>query len=460
MSPRHSPVPFQEALRAFETRLQRRWASQEGGAPEGLRAYRAAWLQQFAHPGESCTHEDFVRACASASPLIVSDFHPLARSGRMLAQLMREVAWPKPPRLVLELLPAAQSASHAALREGCSLQLIDGRFLNEALPELFDACLATGAEVQGAWVPGTPAERDESAAGDWLRRQTAAPSRPEILFFGDWHLAPPHLPAAIARRGGKAMCIHQSPAPLWNRADFEHGEPILRLDTQHYAWMHTPPLAFWSTARQEEDQAADLDESEVTANLMEELALGICEILDLPEPVEAPTVLGPDAWPGFWRSLPSAHREALQEDRVPAAPVLHPHDPTLVIPRLPSWNQLVDAAAAFVAQNSALASPANLAPSMAFRRLWARAWNPFLPMRTREELRRELGIPGGVGGLRAAEAPGDYLEQLVWGERVAAALHRHPLLDRAALRTLLREGRHAFIWHHGISTIQASPLSA
>jgi hypothetical protein len=460
VSSSNASVPFQEALRAFEARLQRRWLAQDGGAPVGLRAYRAAWLQHFAHPGESCPHAEMLTACADASPLLVSDFHPLARSGRMLARLLREVAWPTPPRVVLELLPSSVRLASAELQAGTEIPLIDGRLLHEALPELFDAIRACGADLHGAWVPGTPAERDEAAALDWLTRQNSLQARPEVLFFGDWHLAPPHLPAALARRGAKPICVHQSPAPLWSRTMTAKGESSLRLGSGHYAWMHTPPLAFWTTARQEEDSAADLDEAEATASLIEELAQGICEILDLPEPIEALTVLGPRAWPGFWRSLPLAHRQVLEQHSAPLVPVLHPSEATLFAPRLPSWNQLVDAAAACVAQQSALSAPPNTAASMTFRRIWARAWNPFLPTRGRTELRIELAIASGVGGLRAAEAAGGYLDQLVLGERVAEALHRHPLLDRAALRTLLREGRHAFIWHLGVSTIQASPLSA
>lgn len=426
----------------------------------GLRAYRAAWLQHFAHPGASCSHAEMLGKCAQAAPLLVSDFHPLARSGRMLARLLREIAWPQPPRVVLELLPASVAIPSAELQPEAEIRLIDGRLLHEALPELFEAILACGADLHGAWVPGTPSERDERAAGDWLTRQRSPKPRPEVLFFGDWHLAPPHLPAALARRGAQPVCIHQSPAPLWSRTMTENGESTLRLGGDHYAWMHTPPLAYWTTARQEEDSVADLDEAEASANLIEELAQGICEILDLPEPVETPTVLGPRAWPGFWRSLPPTQRPVFDEHFAPRVPVLHPIEATLFAPRLPSWNQLVDAAAACVAQQSALSVPANTAVWIAFRRLWARAWNPFLRMRDRGDLQLELGIASGVGGLRAAEAAGSYLDQLVLGERVADALHRHPLLDRAAMRTLLREGRHAFIWHHGISTIQASPLSA
>jgi hypothetical protein len=460
VSSSYASVPFQEALRAFDARLQRRWAAQEGGAPEGLRAYRAAWLQHFAHPGETCTQAEMLGKCAQAAPLLVSDFHPLARSGRMLARILREVPWAKPPRVVLELLPASVAVPAAELGSDPEIRLVDGRLLREALPELYEAILACHADLHGAWVAGTPSERDEAAAGDWLTRQNTREARPEILFFGDWHLAPPHLPAALSRRGAQPVCVHQSPAPLWSRTLTQDGESILRLGSNHYAWMHTPPLAFWTTSRQEVDAGTDPEEAEASAGLIEELAQGICEILDLPAPVEALTVLGPRAWPGFWRSLPLQQRQVLQEHAAPLVPVLHPHEATLFAPRQPSWNQLVDAAAACVAQQSALSKPANTAAWITFRRLWARAWNPFLPTRSRHELRQELGIASGVGGLRAAEAASGYLDQLVLGERVAEALHRHPLLDRAALRTLLREGRHAFIWHHGVSTIQASPLSA
>lgn len=457
MSPRQPSLPIADAVRAFEVRLQRRWASQEGAPPAGLRGYRAAWVQQFADSGESCTTSEFLKACSEAEALLVSDFHPLGRSTRMLARLMREVAWKRAPRLVLELLPCEVRVEATDRTAWESLRLVDGRRLLDTAPELLDAAAACAAEIVGAWEPGTPSQRDEAAAQAFTDRRLASGARPEVLFFGDWHLAGPHLPESLARRGAQAVCVHQSPAPLWNRVSTGEEEPILRLADGHYAWMHTPPLAFWTTARQGENPSGDCD---ATAQLVEELAQGMAEILDLPVPSESPEVLDTASWPGFWRSMPESHRAALDPDRAPRMAMVHPHESLIWSPATPSWNQLVDVAAGIVAQDSRLCDEANLGPWIAFRRIWARAWNPFLPTRDRGELAADLGLSTGLARLRAAEAAIRFLDGLSQGEAVAAAMHRHPLLDRAAMRTLLREGRHAFIWHLGVSTIQASPLSA
>ncbi|MCH2101656.1 MAG: hypothetical protein MK209_07010 [Planctomycetes bacterium] len=457
MRPQQPTLPIAEAVRAFEARLQRHWASQSGAPPAGLRGYRAAWVQQFAESGEVCSAPEFLAACRDAELLLVSDFHPLARSTRMLARLLREVAWKKAPRLVLELLPAGVRVEANDRVAWESLRLIDGRRLLDTAPELLDAAAACAAELVGAWKPGTPAQRDEIAAQAWTDRRLSSEPRPEVLFFGDWHLAGPHLPRSLAQRGAKVTSVHQSPAPLWSRVRPHEEEPILRLADDHYAWMHTPPLAFWASARQGEGRSSRCD---ANAQLVEELAQGIAEILDLPAPPEAPEVLDARAWPGFWRSMPESHRAALDPNQIPRVAMVHPHESLIWAPADPSWNQLVDAAAGIVSQGSCLTNPANLGPWIAFRRIWARTWNPFLPTRDRGQLAADLGLCTGLARLRAAEASASYLDTLANGEAVAATMRRHPLLDRAALRTLLREGRHAFIWHLGMSTIQASPLSA
>ena len=461
MTPARPRLAFVDALRAFEARLHRRWASQEGAAPQGLRSYRAAWIQQFAGSGEARRYQDLLAACASADPVLISDFHPLGRSARMLARLLRETAWPRPPRVVLELLPAEVRVEAHALMSSEQLTLVDGRSLAETAPELLDAARAVNAEIIGAWVPGTPGQRDEAAAQAWVeRRQSGRDVVPELLFFGDWHLADPHLPRQLAQRGARPVCIHQSPAPLWERTDPADEEAVLALTDGHYAWMHPPPLAFWTSARLGRDAHDGREAADTSARILEELSAGMAEILDLPAPAELPEVVDPQDWLGFWRSLPERERAALSPQLRPQAPMPHPEDALIWMPDCPSWNQLVDAAAGDLARGSRLAEAGQFGPWIAFRRIWARAWNPFLPTRSRASLRWELGIPHGTRPLPREAAPGDLLDEAVQGEAVAAALCRHPLLDRAALRTLLREGRHAFIWHHGMSTIQSSPLSA
>ena len=457
MSPRQPSLPIADAVRAFEVRLQRRWASQDGAPPAGLRGYRAAWVQQFADSGEECSSQEFLDACRQAQALLVSDFHPLARSTRMLARLLREVAWTCPPRIVLELLPAELRIDASDRAVWKSLRLVDGRRLLDTAPELLEAAAACAAELVGAWKPGTPAQRDEFAAQAWTERQIKEGPCPEVFFFGDWHLADPHLPQSLARRGAQVTSVHQSPAPLWGRVRPGDEEPILRLRGGHYAWMHTPPLAFLTSARQ--GHAAS-HACEANALLIEELTQGMAEILDLPVPPDPPVVLDEAAWPGFLRSLPESHRAVLADDKPPRIAMVHPHESLIWTPPAPSWNQLVDVAAGIFAQDSRLTEAANLAAWVAFRRIWARAWNPFLPARDRGQLLADLGWSTGLARLRGLDAAVGQLDALSEGEAVAAALHRHPALDRAAMRTLMREGRHAFIWHLGVSTIRSSPLSA
>ena len=171
-------------------------------------------------------------------------------------------------------------------------------------------------------------------------------------------------------------------------------------------------------------------------------------------------MLDADAWPGFLRSLPEMHRRALDPGKQPRVAMVHPHESLVWTPYAPSWNQLVDVAAGVLTQNSRLTETAHLPAWVGFRRIWARAWNPFLPTRDRGQISADMGLSTGFARLRAHDVAIRHLDSLAEGESVAAALHRHPSLDRSAMRTLMREGRHAFIWHLGVSTIRSSPLSA
>lgn len=431
---------LRHALTEIETSLLRTWSLAQGAAPPGLRLYRARWLQFFQMQA-TAPAQALWPSSGPPAVTVVGDFHNLPRSARVFSELVETGPWQTAPRIVLELLDARLSAKGAAV---AALRLVDGRSLAEALPELTKLCSRRGLSVHGTWFDGAPGSRDASAAAAWRVRQKRYGFVPEIWLFGDWHLAQAHLPAHLERQGIEALCIHQSPAPLWQRHGSAHHGATLRLGAGHRALMHTPPLAFLSSSSWPSALAASeqLDHIERTLDQLTE-GLWSCFAWESAPP-QLDTVL-PCDWPAFQRSLPEAWRALHASDKLPDRPVLHPSEARAWIPLAASWNDLTGIAAQLLVQ----ASPSAEACSpvgFAFQRLCQLSWNPFYSPPER------LPEPCSASG-RLATA------QLL-GCKAGELLARQGSVTVLEAKQLLCRGTESFIWHHVMSTIRAESATA
>lgn len=347
--------------------------------PEALLPYREAWLQTFRGTFRLAGVDELRRAAAAGRPLLVGDFHPAPRARRYLAQLLEQAEFAARPGLMLELLPQpVVMTAEAALRHP-DLRLIDGRLCAEAFREVLRALAARGGLVAGAWVEGNATERDAAAAARWAALQAGDPDVAWTLFFGDWHLADPHLPARLRAAGGAPRIVHQSPEPLWIRRR-RRREEVLDLGDGHWAWLHTPPLSHWASALVGlEAQPEPL--AEISEHLVEALAIHLAEALQVPEPAGRPCVWSAGRWREFHETLPAQERRALSADPPPRAAVLHPNLPAVWLPDAPDLNLLVEMAAHQLACEFPLGRRADFGGrlrSRVFRRTVAAHLNPFL----------------------------------------------------------------------------------
>jgi hypothetical protein len=451
--------PLQEALRGLERRLRRKWAGDLGAAPPGLRAYRAAWLHSFRGPYRASNPCEMNRALSQGDPLLISDFHPLGRSSRMLAQLIGEIDWPGPPCLVLELLPECAPVPAQHLVNDQSLRLNDGRLAHQVYAEALQELALKKGFVAGCWLPGDPAERDLAAARQWQVRRHQYPALRQILYFGDWHLAAPHLPAALTDLGAQVQVLHQSPEPLWDRIRSHDAEAWLQLANRHWAWLHTPPLAHWSSLVQQEHEDFGRHGLETAASLVEELAETLADFLQVANPHRPACCFGLEEWPTFLALLPPEVAAGFHPDFAPGAFMVHPSESLFWMPAAPSWNNLVEMAAhSLLPENPAPRTQLDPSARVAFRRLWPKAWNPFLTQPDRKSLQAAFAhTPDSACSPSSRQ---NYLEIELKGVETANAMLNFPLLDPSSVRDLLFVGSQAFIWYLAISTIQASQVRA
>ena len=453
-------LPLQEELRKLERRLRRKWSGMHGHAPRGLKTYRANWLTSFQGQYQSRDRRSLWQKLPQGNPLLISDFHPLRRSARMLQTLLAEIQWPRTPCLVLEFLPEMDPiAAKQLLHDQPDLRLVDGRRLMDVYGGVIDELLRQDGSLAGVWTTGSPEERDLAAARKWQHWQQSHPQLFCIFHFGDWHLAEPHLPAALRDLGAAPTILHQSPEPLWDRVRPENGESFLQLAGGHFAWLHTPPMAQWTSVAQAEDQDFSAQTLESASDIIEEIAHALADGLEVPPPIGVPFVLGPNDWRDFQFSSPQEWGSAFHADFPPTRFLQHPDEPLFWIPEHPSWNLLVEMAAHLLLPTlPACANREQYAARTSFCHLLPLAWNPFLRRPSDQKIRLAYGTTPDLA-CRTSQRE-FFVSQTQLGMQAAQTMLEFPLLGPGNARELLISAQRAFIWYFALGTIEASAVSA
>jgi hypothetical protein len=443
-----------QGLAELESTLSSSWQNAQQLSPEML-PYREDWLSQFRTPPRGATQGEFQAALARGCPAIVGDFHPLRRSGHSLATLLRNYAGPKPLGVVLELLPLGPAIGARDFLSASAPPLITGQSVADAYPELLDVLIKSQGFIVGTWAKEHPWQRDSQAASSWAELHRLHPNVHWVLFFGDWHLADNHLPEKIRQLGGKPTVLHQSPEPLWEGAGESWFHPFLKMEQDHWAWLHTPPLARKAAMAQEEDGPWDIHSQESAEYLAEEIAFGLAELLEIPSPTSLPVLVGPESWQGFYRNLPLDHRSALQKDQPPNCMIALPGQAECWLPDAPSLALLFEAAGHCLLADWPLGrriDPKGRAQARAFRRLWARLTNPFLT---------ELTYPdwqSGVTpvGFQATPFGKRWLAVDQLGASLGDRLARHADLNKENIKGFLNNQEQYFKWSIPKATIPAA----
>ncbi|HBF22995.1 MAG TPA: hypothetical protein DDW23_04185, partial [Planctomycetes bacterium] len=380
------------ALEDLDRRLRCSW-SRLLPMTSDLQGYKEEWESSFSGEIYPSRKDDLLRAASAAEPLLVGDYHAVSRPQNRLGNLLNEIEWEGGMGLILELLPAPLLLPASEILANPKLLLIDGRSVADTYKKSLSAIASRGGLVAGAWVNGNAQHRDAVAAQLWHRLNKIKDNRHWTLFFGDWHLAEKHLPKALREKGAKPTVIHQSPEPLWSRRPKDCRESILKLNSNNWAWIHSHPLGHWAEAVQYQNAFGSSASIETAESLCEDICEALVKHLGLPAPSAAPGIRSSDEWPEFLASMPTWSRLPFQANKKPEIAIYHPSNCQTWCPRTPTLNNLLESAAWAISEQNHSETELNWvrqAHRVAFRRMLASLFNPFLIPCSKDSLARQL----------------------------------------------------------------------
>lgn len=332
---------FHTQLFKFEHTLRTQWSLESPATPEQLCNYEDNWLSSFQNKYLGATEQELMRVIAHSSCVIVSDFHPLKRSRQDFSTIIELMNISTPTIAVLELLNSDVSIKSGSRYQDIKLE--NGWPLHQSYPQLFDNDLQAKYDIVGAWIDGSPSERDAYAASVAANLNESQPNSKLAFHFGDWHLAKQHLPQELEQRDISATAVHLSPSPLWDKVNKRDFDEVIRLSDSEWAWMRTPPLAH-AAAFLLDFGACDSEEySEELSFLIEIAATNLARSLDVEQPQSAFEVMQADEWHNFYDSLDTESQQSF--NACPEYAVFHPRLARMWIPSEVDANQIIQGAA-------------------------------------------------------------------------------------------------------------------
>jgi hypothetical protein len=476
-------------MAGFERRLRLAWSTAVPQVPRHLESYRDRWLDCLDGELIGTTHPELQRAVRRAELMVVSDYHPLERSRTGLAELIAEIPSTESVALVLELLPLGTTLTAREALRGCGPLLVTGQSLCEAYKPALEVLAQRRGAVIGAWVDGSVSRRDEVAAQVWQRINRQGRRRRCVMHFGDWHLAPEHLPARLAASGVMPLVIHQSPEPVWERLGANPHDRTFQTTAGQWVWLHTPPLSLWANLHQDLADSDDELLAEAAEHLCESAAGLLASTFGLDAPSCRLSILPASCWTEFHAKLPNHRAAAFHPHQPPKLAVFHPGLPLAWSPRKLDLSDLIQGAAHSLICDSPLAMEVSFRGAIrrsSFRFLCAHLVNPFLRPAAPNDLfealwanpannKRLQGFHNGewtrnqgrlleacsrrqpdefVGEFMPADM--EVLLERYWGQLAGSQMAKSQGLDAVAVKEFLQLGNGVFDWGALTDTIRVA----
>lgn len=476
-------------MAGFERRLRLAWSSAVPLVPKHLELYRDHWLDCLSGGLTGTTYNELQRAIRRSELIVVSDYHPLERSRTGLADLIAEIPATESVALVLEFLPLGTTlTAHEALR-GCGPTLVTGQSLYEAYKPALEILAQRRGVIVGAWVDGSVGRRDEVAAQVWSRINRQGRRRRCVMHFGDWHLAPEHLPARLASSGVEPLVIHQSPEPVWERLGANPNDRTFQTARGQWVWLQTPPLSLWANLHQDLADSDDELLTEAAEHLCESAAGLLASTFGLEPPSCRLSVLPASCWSEFYDKLPPHRAAAFDRNHAPKLAVFHPRQPLAWSPRKLDLSDLIQGAAHSLICDSPLSMEVSFRGALrrsSFRFLCAHLVNPFLrpaapaslleamwpsPSAAQGNLgnqqqdwvKHQQTLLQACGRRRPEDVVGEYLPadmevllERYWGQLAGSQLAQSEALDAVAVKEFLLLGNGVFDWGALTDTIRVA----
>ncbi len=476
-------------MAGFERRLRLAWSSAVPQVPQHLESYRDRWLDCLHGGLTGTTYPELQRAVRRSELIVVSDYHPLERSRTGLADLIAEIPATESVALVLELLPLGITLTAREALRGKGPKLVTGQSLCESYRPALEALASRRGAVIGAWVDGSVSRRDEVAAQVWDRINRQGRRRRCVMHFGDWHLAPQHLPTRLAASGVKPLVIHQSPEPVWERLGANPQDRTYLTNQGQWVWLHTPPLSLWANLHQDLADSDDEVLSEAAEHLCESATGLLASTFGLEAPSSRLSVLPASCWTEFHAKLPNHRAAAFHPYQPPKLAVFHPRQPLAWSPRKLDLSDLIQGAAHSLICDSPLSMEVSFRGAIrrsSFRFLCAHLVNPFLQPAAPDMLFDALwsqptagiGMNGHHNGQwaqnqsklleacfrrRPDEIIGEYLPadmevllERYWGQLAGAQMAQSEALSGVAVKEFLQLANGVFDWGALTDTIRVA----
>ncbi len=341
-----------------------------------LAAYRRRFQRHARSYERVVTYDDVLEAAGESDLVYVGDYHTLRLAQKSFLRLAERLCERgRPPLLGLEFVQARFQPAVDAYLEGSLEEAELLRDIRYAETQAFDVWpnfrpifelararrLRIAALDRRAGGPRSLEARDAFAAQALAR--ALRPGEPALVLFGQLHLAPPHLPAAVRaalrRPVGPELLVYQNCEEIYwalERAGLEHSVEAVQIADRAYCLVNSSPLVCqqsyldWVEATREGERI----EATAPAHHFHEAAELLSRFLEVPlrVPIERVAIHGPGDL-SFLTALRGRGRLGAREARALTRRMLAResfclHGPRAVYLASSSFNHAAEVAAQFL----------------------------------------------------------------------------------------------------------------
>jgi hypothetical protein len=286
-----------DAIRSAEERelraVRRAIRDHVGREAEALRTYRRRAERALARHAAPATAQAVFTAALAADVVLIGDYHTLAAAQRAALALVRALARRRPLVLGLEMVRTEHQAALDAYATGAVSESVLRNMIRyralwpfpwSSYGPLLALAREAGVRLLALDGRGSLDERDRIAAERIATSRGARPDALHVALVGDLHVAPPHLPAALAARrpGDRLVVVHQNLADVYEELrEMAPAErtPAADLGGGHFCLITSTPLArersylAWLDGGEEEPVEPALEIERIGGRLAATLAL-------------------------------------------------------------------------------------------------------------------------------------------------------------------------------------------
>lgn len=270
------------ARRRLLRQVKEEVAHRLGPEPEDLIAYAKEYERELAKRWKISSKAELIAEIERADIVYGGDFHALGSTQRTHLKILRSLSNERPVILALEAFSShAQKWLDAYLKGELEVEElrrkskwdVEWGFPWENYRPLLEIAKHRGFRLLALSQPRrtrdlASLEARDLAAAKWIRQAYLhQPGALIYVVFGDLHLAPGHLPAAVKKqlsRGDQLrdLTIHMNSERIYfqlARKGLELSVDVVKLDATQYCVMSSPPWVQWQSYLLFLEQTADQD---------------------------------------------------------------------------------------------------------------------------------------------------------------------------------------------------------